>query len=111
MTNPFDTSLRLTGSVGSTAYAKQRIYTAPSSTLNYFDSNNELGINSGSKYLVSGFAMADSAVLGGDSKLALRLDVTYYQGSGSTDHVESYYVELRNIRTMNLKISRRYGIL
>ena len=90
--NPFDTTIKVTATTTGESYAKQRIYTAPAAYLSAFDINPTNVNNAVSRYLVSGFAKAENAVLGNPDGFSIRLDVAYYQGSGNDDEIVTHRV-------------------
>ena len=84
------------GNITKDKYINQTVYTAPGYYLSDYD--NLGGYSSydttGKTYIISGFAQSFAAIHGGeDSHFALRVDISYYQGSGNEDLVETFRFE------------------
>ena len=93
---PFGRALQISSYGPANKYAKQRIYTAPSSVIDAYDySPTAFSSNAGYDYLVSGYAYATGSVPSG--KFGIRVDVYYYQGYGSADVVVSHRFDFQDI--------------
>lgn len=88
---PFGYVGYISGEITRDKYLKQTVYTAPDYYLSEYDS--EYGYSSYSQdktYVISGFAKGTGQIHGSNSNFALRVDVSYYQGSGNADLVDTY---------------------
>ena len=84
---PFGYAGQVNGSISEERYIKQRVYTASAQVLTDYD---EFYVTTPvTTYLVSGFAKGTGQVHSPHSVFGLRVDITYYNGSNSTDSVES----------------------
>ncbi|MBQ9073599.1 MAG: hypothetical protein IJY30_03965, partial [Muribaculaceae bacterium] len=86
---PFDRVAYVSGEITKDKYIKQTAYTAPSTYLNDYDEGYFSSFRS-TTYLVSGFAKGTGQVHSENSHFSLRVDVSYYQGSGNVDLVDTY---------------------
>lgn len=84
------------GDITKDKYIKQTVYTAPGYYLSDYDNlGGYSSYDTTSKtYIIAGFAQSYAAIHGGEnSHFALRVDVSYYQGSGNEDLVETFRFE------------------
>lgn len=90
--SPFYQTLRLTGDIDSKQVAEQIIYTASQSDLDAYDYDGYGGTGMYPEvFKISGFGMASSIMHSPNATFALRFDVTYYKGSGTSETVSQYY--------------------
>ena len=88
---PFGYVGYVSGDITEDRYIKQTVYTAPDSYLSEYDYNGGYSTYAqNTTYVVSGFAKGTGQVHGANSHFALRVDVSYYQGSGNDDLVDTY---------------------
>ena len=91
---PFGYAGQVTGSIAEERYLKQRVYTAPAYVLSDYD---ELYATTPvTTYLISGFAKGTGQVHSPHGIFALRVDITYYNGSGNADTVVSSLFRFQN---------------
>lgn len=94
----FGDALKLSSSQGN-SYVKQRIYQINESDLGYYGTQDFVS-NAYYDYIVSGFAYAPIVSLAKNARFRLKVDVYYYQGSGTEDVVRSFYFDFNsNITT------------
>jgi len=91
-TAPFGCVAYTSGEISKDKYIKQTVYTAPDSYLYDYDEGYFSFFRS-TTYIISGFAKGTGQIHGSNSHFALRVDVSYYQGSGNADLVDSYRFE------------------
>ncbi len=90
MSAPFGYVGYLTGEITEDRYIKQTVYTASNSVLAQYDYYGGASYMQNKTYIISGFAKGSGQVSGSKSNFALRVDVSYYQGSGNDDIVKTY---------------------
>ncbi len=89
--SPFGNVLKIGAGDYDENYARQRIYVAPQDLLSNFGTPE--GTNAGYDFVVAAYALATSALHSAYGKFRIRIDVTYYQGSGNEDVVISHYFD------------------
>ena len=89
---PFGYAGYVSGDITEERYIKQTVYTASDYDLGAYDGLGDLPYDSvrSRTYVVSGFAKGMGQAHGTNSRFALRVDVSYYLGSGYDDHVDTY---------------------
>ncbi len=91
---PFGLSAYLTASLTGERYMKQTLYQAPSSLMAAYDNHNYYG-ESAKTYIVSGFGRGTGQVANPDAAFRIRVDLTYYMGSGKDDIVVPFYFDFQ----------------
>ena len=89
--SPFYKTLKLTGNVGSKQIAEQVVYAATSADMADFNSGYGRTGMFPKVFKISGFGRASSVMHSPNAIFALRLDVTYYRGYGTSETVSQYY--------------------
>ena len=85
---PFGNVLKVNNNATGTAYVSQRIFIAPENDLYNYDYEEFYG--NGGSLVVSGFAKGIDPILSAAGSFAIKVNVTYYQGTGKTDVVRTY---------------------
>ena len=87
---PFGYVGYISGEITKDKYIKQTVYTAPDSYLHEYDYYGYSSYARNATYVISGFAKGTGQIHGSNSNFALRVDVSYYQGAGKADLVDTY---------------------
>ncbi len=91
---PFGYVGYISGDISTAKYLKQTVYTVPDAYLAEYDYYGGYTSHAQNKtYIISGFAKGTGQVHGSNSHFGLRVDVSYYQGAGNADLVDTYRFE------------------
>ena len=85
---PFGKALRITGSLSATRTVSQTVYQVSDSELSNYDYGNPFD-DRARTYLISGFAKGTQQVANPDSHFRIRVEITYYKGSGNPVETET----------------------